>query len=644
MQAHLAVDNSALRSEFEAALQQCGWEVISSAPAPLMVVVQESLRETADLCRALRAREDSTNAYLLAGVPAAARDDLSTLIQAGVDEFVALPLEAEELGGRLELAAQRIRRTHPSQTTELREQVARLEWSLGVRKVLLDELFESAPEGIAVLDGDDRVIRTNSEFCRMFGYTQEEVAGELINDLIAPEPRFHEAFDLTLRTLQGETVAVETVRRRKDGSEVEVSLLARPVRIGGGLIGAYAIYRDIGERKQALKALKESEQRYHALFDQSPIGIFLCDRSGRITHCNDQLLHILHAEREQVVGLNLIELPDPRVHPVIQDALETPSRSSPIRYDGPYRSASSGVELWVSIRISPLRADGVSGWIGILEDTTEREEAKERLHAQAVELERVNEELRRRTAQLEAAMQTRTRLYARMNHELRTPISAIMLYNELLLSETLGSLSEDQRRGIERAQQSAEHLLELVQDMLDLSKIEAGKLSIQPVAVYLPELLDQLLSTIQPLAGSRGSEVRMERCGRHATVVTDPRRLRQILLNLAANAVKFGRGRPITVRCADGPDGGVVMEVVDQGIGIAAENLPLIFEDFVQLGGESRGEGTGLGLAIARRLAELLGGRLEVESVLGEGSTFRLILPDAVDASAPSAKMHKLFS
>jgi signal transduction histidine kinase len=226
----------------------------------------------------------------------------------------------------------------------------------------------------------------------------------------------------------------------------------------------------------------------------------------------------------------------------------------------------------------------------------------------------------------EEAIAARGRFYAAMSHELRTPINAIIGYNELLLSSIYGELSKDQTRGIERSQRAARHLLELVNDVLDLSKLEAGKVDIQVEQVSMPALVDDLFTTIRPLADEHGCPLsfRGEDCSDR--IRTDPRRVRQILLNLLSNAIKFGSGKPVEVRCELGADGGVVVEVEDEGGGMAETDLPRIFEEFVQLGGGEQ-SGTGLGLPISKRLAELLGGSLTVSSTVGVGSVFRLTLP-----------------
>jgi signal transduction histidine kinase len=250
----------------------------------------------------------------------------------------------------------------------------------------------------------------------------------------------------------------------------------------------------------------------------------------------------------------------------------------------------------------------------------------------AEELKKLNEELHRRQLDLERAMTARSRFYASMSHELRTPINAVLGYSTLLLERIYGPLNEKQVEGIERTQKAARHLLELVNDVLDLSKIEAGKIDLRLQPVEFPALIEELFVTVRPLADEHGSTLSIEnRASDAVKVVSDPRRVRQILLNLLSNAIKFGNGKPITVVCDRTDDGGVTIEVSDQGDGISREDQEKIFHEFVQLGKTQLQDGTGLGLPISRRLAELLRGSLTVRSALGEGSTFRLQLPAKAD-------------
>ena len=271
----------------------------------------------------------------------------------------------------------------------------------------------------------------------------------------------------------------------------------------------------------------------------------------------------------------------------------------------------------------------------------ERRELELRLRAELLETEAraaarlndANRQLQERQAQLEQAMQARSRFYASMSHELRTPINAIIGYNTLLLDGIYGPLDAQQQHGIDRTHKAAKHLLELVNDVLDLSKIEAGKfdLSVQPSS--FPALIEDLFVTVRPLADEHGCGLSLDHQGGSVTIETDPRRVRQVLLNLLSNAIKFGRGAPIEVSSRGTDEGGVEIAVRDHGPGIPAEDLGRVFDEFVQLkhsGHKGADIGTGLGLPISKRLAALLDGELTAESEVGQGSVFRLRLPRAV--------------
>jgi signal transduction histidine kinase len=244
----------------------------------------------------------------------------------------------------------------------------------------------------------------------------------------------------------------------------------------------------------------------------------------------------------------------------------------------------------------------------------------------AAQLAELNNQLHNRQLELEQAMGVRNRFYASMSHELRTPINAVIGYSTLLIDNIYGPLNDKQREGLQRTLKAARHLLELVNDVLDLSKIEAGKIELALQPVNVEALIEDLFVTVRPLADEHGSQLSFEMPPEPVTVTTDPRRVRQILLNLLSNAIKFGRRRPITVQCNPKEDGGVSISVVDKGEGISEEDKARVFEEFVQVS-PTQQPGTGLGLPISRRLAHLLDGELEMESVLGEGSVFRLNLP-----------------
>jgi signal transduction histidine kinase len=215
-----------------------------------------------------------------------------------------------------------------------------------------------------------------------------------------------------------------------------------------------------------------------------------------------------------------------------------------------------------------------------------------------------------------------------MSHELRTPMNAIIGYAHLLLDGLAGPLSAEQAGDVRQIAEGADRLLGLIDDLLDLSRIEAGRLELGMEAVDLAGIVGEVLDQLAPLAGRKGLALQEDPSADLPPVVADPMRLRQILLNLVGNAVKFTEAGAVRVGTRTVP-GAVEVEVVDTGIGIAPEALPRIFEEFGQAdaGTTRRYGGSGLGLTIARRLAEMQGGTIAVESTPGAGSVFTLTLP-----------------
>ena len=609
-----------------------------SRPASLVVGQHDDGGSAAWLFESLRqVPEDQHPPYLLGTVLPADAEGIARLAEVGANDVVTRPIAREVLESRLEWieAATRATRRPPPVEPGNEGRLSELRRQFSVQQAFLEGLFEGAPEGVVIVDENDDIVGVNGEFRRMFGYSDREVRGRPLNDLIVPESLRDEGERLDVEVQAGERIMVETVRRHQDGTLLDVSLLATQIQVHDQSVGAFGIYRDITERKSQEAALRTSEERYRALFDQSPVGVLLCDRRLRITHCNEALTRIVDAPYQDLIGAHLLRLRDRRLIPGLRTAL----RGKPAVYQGPFRTWP-GDQRHVRIQYAPFRDEEgqVIGGMGVLEDISHRVTTERQLRAQAAEMERVNAALRERTLEVEAAMTGRARLYTSMNHELRTPISAILLYQELMMAGNLGPLSEEQAKALDASHTATRHLLDLVRDILDLSKMEAGKVSLQPADICLRTLLDELHSSVIPLSERYGSSLKLVVGDLPDSIRTDPQRVRQILLNFVSNAAKYGMGRAIEIRARLSPDGngGVIVEVVDQGVGIAPENLGQVFQDFVQLG-SSNVEGTGLGLAISRRLADLLGARLEVESELGKGSIFRVILPAtlSVDHALP---------
>jgi PAS domain S-box-containing protein len=412
-------------------------------------------------------------------------------------------------------------------------------------------------------------------------------------------------------------------------------------RTRGQVAHALATLEPHAERRAVI-----SDAYLASLLEAAPDPILSVDAEGVILSWNPGAERLLGLERGEAIGRRLADVLDaPALEHVDQD------RDGVRRLEIAFRrgSGAQGVAecIIVPVEVQERRVYGI-----ILHDLTEERRVQEVLQEQATELEaqaaeletqtvaleehaneleRVNQQLKERTLQTERVASSRSRFYAAMSHELRTPINAIMGYIALVLDGIYGPVPEDQRVAIARAQRAARHLLELVNDVLDLAKIEAGRLELQPDRACAPTLIEELLDTVSALAHRHGSTITVEGDGTHC-IETDPRRVRQILLNLLSNAIKFGEGRPITVGWTGTPGGGLRIDVVDRGKGIAADDLERIFEEFVQLETQAEG-GTGLGLPISRALAGMLGWSLTVTSAPRQGSTFSLDLPATLDAS-----------
>jgi PAS domain S-box-containing protein len=488
----------------------------------------------------------------------------------------------------------------------------------------LATLLEMLPEPVLALDEDGAILFANPEGASAFGLERGngEVVG-LVARLNPSDPSMLEA--MLARSEQG--VVRGQLRLRGSGQHERIydAVIARvpserPVRA--------MVLHDVTDQVRAQEALADLAAERTAVLGNIAEGVIIVDGTGRITFVNEAAARIHGVE---YVGLVPEEWPekynlltvDGEPFPADQLPLTRAFRDHETVHDAEWLiRRPDGVVVHAQGSAAPVvHQDGTTaGAVLTVRDVSEQRRRE-------VERERLLEERDRALDELRAAMAHRSRFYASMSHELRTPINAIIGYNELLMDEVYGPVPDSQREALERVRRAARHLLELVNDVLDLSKIEAGKLTIEPEPVDVQALIADLQATMEPLARSHDVEIRFhfdDDCGR--PVRTDPRRLRQIVMNLLSNAIRYGEGAPVDVRCER--TDGVRIAVQDHGPGIAEDRLADIFDEFVQLGeSSSEGTGTGLGLAIARAIARSLGGDVRAESVPGEGSTFTVDLP-----------------
>ena len=481
-----------------------------------------------------------------------------------------------------------------------------------------ESLLESSPSAIVTLDLDATINSWNSAAERLFGYSRDEALGRDIDDLIANRADLRREAKASNRAgVSGEQVHLVTRRQRKDGSLVDVDVVGTRIVVSGEPVGIFAIYSDVGE-------LQRQRRYYESLFELSPTAIATVDRDVNVTSWNAAAERLFGYSRDEVLGRNLNDL----VANTEELRAEGLGLEHHIRAEGTdvhritRRVRKDGSLVDVDLRAAPMVVGGETvGMFCLYHDITELQGA--RLEA-------------------EAANQAKSAFLATMSHEIRTPMNAVIGMTELLLGT---ELDEEQRGFGEVVRSSGEALLSVINDILDFSKIEAGKLDLENHAFDLRTCVESAMELIAPTAAEQGLDLAYLLAPEAPeALVGDAARVRQILLNLLNNAVKFTERGEIVLTVDAEPlaeDGGrrsyrVHFAVRDTGIGIAAERIDSLFESFSQVDASTtrRYGGTGLGLAISRRLADAMGGSIWVESQVGEGSTFHVTI-EADEAPRP---------
>jgi len=351
-------------------------------------------------------------------------------------------------------------------------------------------------------------------------------------------------------------------------------------------------------------------------------AIFMLDPQGNVATWNEGARRIKGYNADEIIGRHFstfyphVDLE--RGKPAWE--LEVAARDGRFEDEG-WRIRKDGTQFWANVIITALFNKGkLVGFAKVTRDLTERKASEERAVRDASRL-----------AAAEAASRTKSEFLATMSHELRTPLNAIGGYAELIDMGVAGPINEEQRSYLMRIRNSQQHLLAIINDLLNYSRSEAGQVTYDMGAVSLHEVVDSALPMMAPQAHSKDITVAHGPCAQDATAWADQQKVEQIVLNLLSNAVKFTPdGGQITISCAQGEDRGTIT-VSDNGPGIPADKAEAIFEPFMQLGRTltSQQQGTGLGLAISRDLARAMNGDLVVGNTPGGGATFTLTLPRA---------------
>lgn len=512
---------------------------------------------------------------------------------------------------------------------------------------------------IFALDSDGNILTWNTGAERLKGYEAKDIVGRHFSVFYTAEDRQAGRPASLLETAtESARVEDEGWRVRQDGTRFWANVLITALRDDNGrLVGFAKITRDMTAKRAADEMIRESEERFRLLVHSvEDYAIFMLDPTGRITTWNAGAERIKGYTAEEITGqhFSVFYTAEDLASGKPSKELVTAVEAGHYEEEG-WRVRKDGTRFWANVVLTPIRRNdgGVAGFAKVTRDLTQRRAADERamMDAQRIaaeegaraaaeqrahELRSLTEQLRaqtveleRRTAEAEAGNRSKSDFLAAMSHELRTPLNAIAGYTELMQAGVGGPLTEAQHDQLNRIQRSQRHLLGIINDILNFSRIEAGKVSYAIGPIGMQELVDSVAPMIEPQARKKRLRLRMNRCSPALTARADRSKVEQILLNLLSNAVKFTEeGGEITISCGTEGDH-VWLKVSDTGIGIPAGQLESIFAPFTQVGRSlaSPMEGTGLGLAISRDLARAMRGELIAESREGRGSTFTLSLP-----------------
>jgi PAS domain S-box-containing protein len=489
------------------------------------------------------------------------------------------------------------------------------------RNTLLAAIVESSNNAIIGQTLDGIITSWNRVAEEMYGYTESEVLGKSVDLLTVPE-RQEELRNILQRVKAGERVEhLETLRRRKDGKELQIALTVSPIKDRNNrLIGASSSAHDISDRKRAEEALRMSETRYRSLFENMLNGLAYCQMLFEDERPVDFVYLDVNGKFEELTGL--VNVVGRRVTEVIPGIRESnpelfeiygrvASTGLPARFDA-YLEPLGG--LWLSVTVfSP----SLGYFVALFENITERKHAEQALARQAEELERSNKELEQ---------------FAYIaSHDLQEPLRMVSSYTGLLAEDLGDRLDKTAARHLHYARDGAVRMQQLVNDLLRFSRVSRGADGDRE-RVDCDRLVEAVTADLQEAIARAGATVTH---GRLPTVIGVRTELRQLFANLIGNAVKFHGSQPVRVHVsAEHSDATWRFAVTDNGIGIDPAQAERIFEVFKRLHARGRYPGTGIGLAICKKVVEHHGGRIWVESTPGAGATFRFTLPAVVEEAA----------